>query len=411
MFEIDDTPEAFAYPLHDSSVRPERRAPKSKDERLRSGRTVFEIDDTPEAFAYPLQDSSGRPERRSPKSKDERLRSRPTVFGRAREQSFAARLLAAIIITVFSCAAHAATAWRPDKSVEFIVATAPGSGVDTTARTIQNILQSEKLVTVPIVVVNKPGGGATVGMQYLGQHDRDGHKLLIQTSTGLLTYAAGTLPLSYFEFTPIASLISEPIITLVRTESPLTNGSDFISRLKADPGGVSVALASARGNAFHISAALIARSVGVDPRKLLVVTYNSSGQAVTATLGAHVDTVWATAGNVRGLVESGKLRVIGVAADKRLGGAFATAPTWKEQGANVTVDLWRGVLGPRNLSAPEIAYWEDVFSRMVRTKAWRESLEKNLWVDAYASSAATAAQHKKELEVMRGVLKEMDIAK
>jgi putative tricarboxylic transport membrane protein len=316
-----------------------------------------------------------------------------------------------LLITLFSGATHAATAWRPDKPVEFIVATAAGSGVDATARTMQNILQTEKLVTVPIIVVNKPGGGATVGMQYLGQHDRDGHKLLVQTSTGLLTHAAGTLPLNYFEFTPIASLISEPIIALVRAESPIRNGGDFISRLKADPSGASVALATALGNAFHISAALVARSVNVDPRKLLVVTYTSSGLAVNAALGAHVDTVWATAGNVRGLVEAGKLRVIGVAAEKRLGGVFANAPTWKEQGANSTVDLWRGVLGPRRLGTAEIAYWEDVFARMVKTQAWRDSLDKNLWVDAYANSAATVAQHKKEFEVMRGVLKEMDIAK
>jgi putative tricarboxylic transport membrane protein len=327
------------------------------------------------------------------------------------KQSRGARNLIVRLAALFAGATHAATAWRPERPVEFIVATAPGSGVDATARTMQNILQTEKLVTVPIVVVNKPGGGQTVGMQYLAQHDRDGHKLLIQTSTGLLTYAAGTLPLSYFEFTPIASLISEPIITTVRADSPLRNGADFVSRLKADPGGVNIAFASALGNAFHVSAALVARSAGVDPRKLLAVVYTSSGQAVSAALGANVDTAWVTAGNVRGMVEAGKLRVIAVAAEKRLGGAFSNAPTWKEQGASSTVDLWRGVLGPRNLGPAETAYWEDVFARMVKTKAWRDSLEKNLWVDAYANSASTAAQHKKEFEVMRGVLKEMDIAK
>ena len=321
-----------------------------------------------------------------------------------------ARSFVALAMLV-SAAAQSATAWQPTKAVEFVVATAPGSGVDTTARTIQNILQSEKLVSVPIVVVNKGGGGANVAMQYLAQHDRDGHKLLIQTSTGLLTYASGTLQVNYFEFTPVANLISEPIIALVRTESPIKTGGDFISRLKADPAGASVALATARGNAFHMAAALVAKSAGVDPRKLLVVTYNSSGQAVNAALGAHVDTVWATAGNVRGLVEAGKLRVIGVSAEKRLGAAFASAPTWKEQGANSVVDLWRGVLGPRQLGPAELAYWEDVFARMVRTKAWHESLEKNLWVDAYTTSVTTAAQHRKEYEIMRGILKDIEIDK
>jgi putative tricarboxylic transport membrane protein len=325
--------------------------------------------------------------------------------------SVSLRILLAFVAVLGPASAQSAAAWRPQRPVAFIVPTAPGSGVDSTARTIQNILQAEKLVPVPIVVVNRAGGGANAAMQYFAQQDGDGHKLMIQTSTGLLTYAAGTLQVNYFEFTPVANVISEPIITLVSAGTPIRTGGDFISRLKADPGGVSVALATARGNAFHMAAALVAKSVAVDPRKLLVVTYNSSGQAVSAALGGHVDTVWATAGNVRGLVETGKLRVIAVAAEKRLGGAFAGAPTWKEQGADSVVSLWRGVLGARRLGAAEKAYWDGVFAKMVKTKAWRESLEKNLWIDAYTNSATTVVHHKKEYEMMRGLLKEIEIEK
>ena len=320
-------------------------------------------------------------------------------------------ILAALLVTFVSPVAHAAQSWSPQRPVEFIVPTAPGSGVDATARTIQNILHAEKLVPVPIVVVNRAGGGANAAMQYFAQQDGDGNKLMIQTSTTLLTYAGGTLQLNYFEFTPIADVLAEPIITLVAAGSPLKSGADLISRLKADPAGPSLALATARGNAFHIAAALVAKSVGADPRKILVVTYNSSGQAVAAALGGHVDTVWATAGNVRGLVEAGKLRVIGVAAEKRLGGAFANAPTWKEQGANSVVSLWRGVLGARKLGAAERAYWDGVFAKMVKTAAWREALEKNLWVDTYADSKTALASQKKEYGVMQATLKEIDLEK
>jgi putative tricarboxylic transport membrane protein len=322
-----------------------------------------------------------------------------------------ARILIVLPAVLAFAAAHAAQSWSPQRPVEFIVPTAPGSGVDATARTLQHILATEKLVTVPIVVVNRAGGGANAAMQYFAQQDRDGNKLLIQTSTGLLTYAAGTLQLNYFEFTPIADVLSEPIITLVAAGSPIKAGTDLISRLKADPAGPSIALATARGNAFHIAAALVAKSAGVDPRKILVVTYNSSGQAVSAALGGHVETVWATAGNVRGLVEAGKLRVIGVSAERRLTGAFASAPTWKEQGADSVVSLWRGVLGARKLGAAERAYWDDVFARMVKTAAWRESLEKNLWVDAYADSRTALARHKKEYDVMKRVLNEIELEK
>jgi putative tricarboxylic transport membrane protein len=321
-----------------------------------------------------------------------------------------ARLVIALLAMVVP-AAVAAPAWKPEKAVELIVPTSAGSGVDNTARTIQRILQSEKLVMVPVTVANKAGGGASVAMSYLGQHDRDGEKLLVQTSTGLAMHAGGTLPMNFFEFTPIANLISEPIILVVRAESPLKTGADLVSRLKTDPASVSMAFATARGNAFHINAALIARSAGVDPRKLKVVVYNSSGEAVTAALGGHVDTVLATAGNVRALAEAGKIRVLGVASEKRLAGVMANAPTWKEQGTDALTDLWRGVLGPRNLGRPEIEYWEDVFARMTRTRAWRDSLEQNLWVDAYLNSAATAVEFKKQNELIRGVLKELEMVK
>ena len=69
------------------------------------------------------------------------------------------------------------------------------------------------------------------------------------------------------------------------------------------------------------------------------------------------------------------------------------------------------MLGPRQLGAAEIAYWDEVFAKLVQTKAWRESLEKNLWVDAYTNSATTAAQHKKEYEVMRSLLKQIEMEK
>jgi putative tricarboxylic transport membrane protein len=197
----------------------------------------------------------------------------------------------------------------------------------------------------------------------------------------------------------------------VGADSPRKSGADFIARLKADPASVSIAFASARGNAFHIAAALLARSAGADARKLKIVIFNSSGEAVTAALGGHVDVVWATAGNVRSLLEAGKIRVLGVAAAKRMTGPMANVPTWREQGSEVVVDLWRGILGPRKLGRAEVEYWDGVFSKMTRTRAWQESLDQNLWVNAYLSSAATARELAKEYELFKSVLKELEMVK
>ncbi len=314
------------------------------------------------------------------------------------------------LFAIICCPATAAE-WKPTKSIELIVPTTPGSGVDNTARTIQLILQNRKLVAEPVAVINKGGGGNNVAMGYLGQFDGDGHRLLVQTSTALTGYITGTSPFNYFELTPIANLISEPIVFIVRADSAIKSGKDFVDRLKADPSALSIAFASARGNAFHIAAALVARGSGIDMQKLKVVIYNASGDAVSAALGGHVDITLATSGNVLSLLEAKTIRIIAIASPERLTGPLAQVPTWGELGHDVVVDLWRGVLGPRKLPQAEIAYWDDVFHRLTQTDEWRQNLERNHWVNAYKNSADTTRELKAQYALLKGILVELGMAK
>jgi putative tricarboxylic transport membrane protein len=301
--------------------------------------------------------------------------------------------------------------WKPDKGIEFIVGTGPGSGVDNTARTVQSILQTHKLVDPQITVNNKPGSGFAVAYNYLSQFPGDGHKLVVQTSTPLSALLTGQLNVKYFEFTPIANLITEPILFMVRAESPIANGKDLAQRLKADASSLSIALATTRGNAFHITAALFARAAGADIKKLKIVVYGSSGEAVAALLGGHVDIVAVTPGNFLPLLEAKKIRILGVGSPKRLGGLLATVPTFKEQGYDVVFDLPRSVMGAKGLSAEQIRYWDGVFRRMVKTDAWRQAVEKNQWEEDYMNSADFGRNLKAQYEILKDVLTELGMVK
>jgi len=311
---------------------------------------------------------------------------------------------------LFGVAAIAAE-WKPDKHIEVIVPTGPGSGVDNTARTLQSILQARKLIEAPISVVNKPGGSYGVALAHLAQFPGDGHRILIQTSTPLTAHLTGQLKVAYFEFTPIANLISEPIAFTVRAESPLKTARDLADRLKADPASVSIALAAARGNAYHIASALIARAVGADIKKLKIVVFNSSGDAMAALLGGHVDVLSVTPGNFLPLLQAQKIRIPAVASRERLGGALAAVPTFKEQGLDVVFDVPRGFIGPKGLSAEQIRYWDGVFQRLVKTEEWRQALEKNQWVEDYRSSADMGRDLKMQYEILRDVLTELGMVK
>ena len=107
------------------------------------------------------------------------------------------------------------------------------SGVDgpsASARIAQSILQMQKIVEPQITINNKPGGPYAIAFNYLSQYQGDGSKLVFQTSTPLTAMVTGQFALKYFDFTPVANLISEPILFMVRTESPIANGKDQIGR-------------------------------------------------------------------------------------------------------------------------------------------------------------------------------------
>ena len=320
-------------------------------------------------------------------------------------------VVSSIAIHVSSAASAQAAEWKPDRNIEIVVPTGPGSGVDNTVRTLQAILQANKLVEQPIVVTNKPGGSYGVALNYLGQFQGDGHKIMIQTSTPLSALVVGQLNVKYFEYTPVANLISEPIAFMTRTESTITSGQDLAKRLKADPSSVSIALAAARGNAYHITAALLAKTVGADIKKLKIVVFTSSGDAMAALLGGHVDVLSATPGGFLPMLEAGKIRMLGLASKARLAGPLAKVPTLKEQGLDVVFDVPRSLIGPKGLSAAQIAYWDGVFRKLTQTQGWKDALEKNQWTEDYQNSAELAKSLKAQYEILRDVLTELGMAK
>ncbi|HEX4511803.1 MAG TPA: hypothetical protein VH328_17065, partial [Burkholderiaceae bacterium] len=76
--------------------------------------------------------------------------------------------------------ARAADAWEPKRPIELVVVAAPGGGLDLVGRTLQSVIQQEHLSPRPLTVLNRPGGGGTVGIAYLNSHEGDGHYVSVQ---------------------------------------------------------------------------------------------------------------------------------------------------------------------------------------------------------------------------------------
>jgi len=282
--------------------------------------------------------------------------------------------------------------------------------VDLTARLLQRILQDAGLVKVPVSVINKPGGGGAVSIAYLNQHPGDAHFVAINTPNILANDINGRA-IRYTEVTPIATLASQYTVLAVRVDSPVKNGKDLIERLRKDPASLAVSTPTTLGSINHMAYALVARAGGIDVKKLKAVILGSGSEGATAVLGGHVDAHSGTTSSVIRLVEAGKLRVIGIAAPRRLAAPYDATPTWTEQGLPVVLDTWRGVIGPKGMSREQIAFWNGVLARVVATETWKEAVRSNSWDANYLDSEETKKLFESDYKEYRSILGDLGLLK
>ena len=272
-------------------------------------------------------------------------------FGLLRAASFArGSIIYSFLIFPGLAAAH----WKPEKTVEFVIGTGTGGAFDTTAHVIQRIWKESNIVTANTLVLNKPGAGQTLAMNYLNQFAGDGHYLSVVSGIVMSNYLTGKTKYSYNDFTPLVLMFNDATVFAVNADSPFRSGKDLIERLRKDPYGPSFAVGSTLGSVTHIAAALAIKAVGGDARKMKAVVLNASGDSVTQVLGGHIDVVTSAATLVLPQAQAGKLRMIAVASAQRMKGPLADVPTWKEQGVDANVSNWRAVIGPRGMSAEQV---------------------------------------------------------
>ncbi len=300
--------------------------------------------------------------------------------------------------------------WKPDRITELIVSVAPGGNQDITARTIQTIWQDRKIVS-PVNVINKPGGGGAIAYTHLSQRAKDPSQLLILAPTMLTSKIMGVGQFTHRDFTPIAMLFNEYIFTVVKADSPLKSGVDLIQRLKEAPDSLSLGVATAVGNHIHMGIALPMKAAGVDIKKMKVVAFKSSGQSLTAVLGGHIEVAAATFAAVLPQLTAGRLRILGVSAPQRMGGALATIPTWKEQGANAVFDSWRGIVGAKGISEAQVKYWEAAFLALSQTDEWKADIEKTHRVNHFLNGGDSNAYWDAQYKELEEGLTELGLAK
>jgi putative tricarboxylic transport membrane protein len=287
-------------------------------------------------------------------------------------------------------AATTAAPKYPEKPLTIVAPSGAGGGWDVTARSISKVLGETKIFDKAVTVENKPGGGGTVFMaEYVNKDVKDNYKLFVSSPPILINNLKkeGNTPYGYKDTTPLAQLTKDYGAIAVPANSKYNDLKSLLTDLKTDPTKITVAGGSAPGSMDHLVAILPAFKFGVDPKKVKYVSYDGGGEALTALLGGNADVIGTDASSLDQYLKAGKIKVLAVAAPQRLGGNFKDVPTMKEQGVDAEFLIWRGIFGPKEMSADAKSYWDGALKKLSETEEWKKNLQANNWESDYKSSA------------------------
>jgi putative tricarboxylic transport membrane protein len=282
---------------------------------------------------------------------------------------------------VSTLAACAGTVVQPGdlSRLRMMVPASPGGGWDTTARTLQRVIQQTGIAR-NVQVFNVEGAGGTIGIGQLAREDDDALLMMMGlVMVGAIDTNDSTTRLD--DVTPIAQLIAETELIVVPADSPYDTLEDFVAGWAADPRGTPIAGGSA-GGTDQILAGLLAQAAGIDPVEVNYIAYSGGGESLAALLGSQVAAGISGTADYGPQVQSGDLKGLAVSTADR-SNQVPDVPTIIESGFDVEVTNWRGLMARPGMSddarADLIALVQDAHD----TDEWAEALDANGWLDTF----------------------------
>ncbi|MFN3629230.1 MAG: Bug family tripartite tricarboxylate transporter substrate binding protein [Casimicrobiaceae bacterium] len=321
--------------------------------------------------------------------------------------AFFKRITGAMITKVAGLFAAAALAANPAlalDNIKIMIGANPGGGFDQTGRGIGKAMMEAGAVK-SVQYENKGGAGGTIGLaQFVNASKGDPNAMIVTGAVMIGAIVRNKPPITLANATPLARLFYEYNVFVVPANSPIQTMADVVAQLKKDPGSVKWGGGS-RGSVDHISVAMIAKAVGVDPSKINYVPFQGGGEASAAILGGHVTVGTSGWNEMAQFVKSGRMRAIAVTSPERI--ADKQTPTLKEQGIDVVIGNWRGVYGAPGITPAQQKALIDAVVAGAKQKSWTDSLAGNDWVPALLTGDEFAkfvdAEHKRIEEQMKAV--------
>jgi tripartite-type tricarboxylate transporter receptor subunit TctC len=292
------------------------------------------------------------------------------------------KLVAGALVTLG--VASTAFAQYPERPIKMVIGYTPGGAADKLARPLAEEMQ--KGLGQNFVFDYKPGGGATIALDYLARQPADGYTLHL-TDSGPMTIVPHIRKLGYdplTDFTPLGMVGGGGVVIVVPANSPATDVASLIALAKKDPAAWSYGT-SGVGGVGHLAGEQFKKAAGLD---ITHIPYKGGAPAMNEVLGGHVPFLFSSLGAAAQHIKAGTVRALAVSSADR-SSMFPDVPTIAESGfPGFDATIWFGIVAPKGLPA-------DVQKRLTTEMAkamQSEALQKTIQFQAYEPMILTSEQ-------------------
>lgn len=290
----------------------------------------------------------------------------------------------------------------PSRPITILCWSAAGSPVDVYARTLAKLLTAE--LGQNVVVDNRTGGSGIVMVNSLLRAPADGYTIGANTITLAALFSEPNVTFKPDDLQMVARSQVDPYGLIVHTSTPFKTIDEFVVYARRNPGSLNV------GGPFAMSGHRVAWEVFSEMAKFRTtwVPYQGGGPALTAIAGGHIDAAATNPGNVKPMIDAGKVRVIAVSSERRLED-FPNVPTYKERGWNLVRYQWRGVMAKTGTPKPVLDRLVAAVQKAQQTPEWKAYLRQVTQLDGFQGPEAFRAQLLEDMREMEVVKKKLGL--
>jgi len=295
----------------------------------------------------------------------------------------------------------------PNRPIEFIIPFPPGGPADTAARIIQP--QMSAALGVPIVLVNKPGGGGALGGDYVAKSKPDGYTVYATTNSTLTIITAMQPDLTYrpSDFAAVGSYLTDLSVITAKAGGPWKTLDEFVDHAKKNPGKLSYGSAGL-GTVSFFTVELFKLAYGLD---ITHVPFQGTGPVKNAIMGGHVTIASSGLSSLAPLMRSGDLLPLVTTAPKRVA-AFPNVPTLAEKGApEASLNIWMALFVPAKTPRDIVDRLSQALDKTMKEPSVLAAVEKSGMIIDFRDPAGTAKLVETEHEAVKKVVTRLGIGK